>query len=109
MFRSAEVTYEDYRHFQAFAEALHADENALDATTDVQSPGPPPSPAPSGRVRKVSALSDFAPVNVRVSRRCVKHTVRRRSPLTRHTDESGERRCPGSGATGSTLFFDGLS
>ncbi|KAL1717033.1 acyl transferase/acyl hydrolase/lysophospholipase [Schizophyllum commune] len=70
--RLPELLYADYvedSHFQAFAEALHADENALDATTDVQSPGPPPSPAPSGRVRKVSALSDFAPVNVRVSRR----------------------------------------
>lgn len=72
--RLPELLYADYvenSHFQAFAEALRADESVLEQqASEAQSPRPPPSPAPSAnRVRKVSALSDFAPVNVRVSRR----------------------------------------
>lgn len=59
-------------HIQAFAEALNADELSLDhldgASPNI--PGTPASPAtPHTRVRKVSALSDFAPVNTTVKRR----------------------------------------
>lgn len=60
------------RHIQAFADALQADdmhtfyENHGEAT----SPGIPATPPPaSARIRKVSALSDFAPVNLKVKKR----------------------------------------
>ncbi|KAF5369923.1 hypothetical protein D9758_001017 [Tetrapyrgos nigripes] len=62
--------YTDYvneAHIQAFAEALNADEFPFG---EVASPLTPGSPVVgSVRVRKVSALSDFAPVNLRVKRR----------------------------------------
>ncbi|KAM6495857.1 patatin-like phospholipase domain containing protein [Amanita muscaria] len=60
----------DESHIQAFAEALHADYLNYD-THGEASPllgSGPPSPTTS-RIRKVSALSDFAPVNVKVKRR----------------------------------------
>lgn len=56
------------RHIQAFAAALEADELALDQldTSSPQIPGTPGSPSSQTRVRKVTALSDFAPVNLKV-------------------------------------------
>ncbi|KAK7695837.1 hypothetical protein QCA50_000475 [Cerrena zonata] len=71
--QSVQELYADYvdeSHFKAFEDALKIEDTGFD-TAD---PGPA-SPAsgthtPSGhRVRKVSALSDFAPVNLRVQRR----------------------------------------
>ncbi|KAI9063236.1 patatin-domain-containing protein [Trametes sanguinea] len=67
--------YVDERHMQQFAEALRADDSALlsDFTDMPNSPvvGPQqlPNPPTGQRVRKVSALSDFAPVNLKVKRR----------------------------------------
>ncbi|KAI0375647.1 patatin-domain-containing protein [Pilatotrama ljubarskyi] len=64
-----------HRHMQQFAEALRADDSALlsDFTEVPNSPvvGPQQlSNPPNGqRVRKVSALSDFAPVNLKVKKR----------------------------------------
>jgi hypothetical protein len=58
-----------HSHIQAFSDALGADELLNDHQEYASSPnipGTPVSPAP--RVRKVSALSDFAPVNLRVKR-----------------------------------------
>ncbi|TFY70167.1 hypothetical protein EVG20_g2838 [Dentipellis fragilis] len=70
-----DVDYVDEHHMRAFEEALGADDNAL-IPDDLTSPGfisRPGTPASSHhgstRIRKVSALSDFAPVNVRVKRR----------------------------------------
>jgi hypothetical protein len=54
----------------AFAHALQLDENYFDSHGHASSPHPPGSPVlPHGpRIRKVSALSDFAPVNLTVTR-----------------------------------------
>ncbi|KAH7343803.1 acyl transferase/acyl hydrolase/lysophospholipase [Rhizoctonia solani] len=56
-------------HILAFAKALEADD--LTALQDDSSPSIPgtPRPAHAERIRKVSALSDFAPINQRVKRR----------------------------------------
>ncbi|TFK43500.1 acyl transferase/acyl hydrolase/lysophospholipase [Crucibulum laeve] len=60
-------------HVQAFSDALHSEEPLFDHYGEVSSqsiPGTPVSNYPNGsRIRKVSALSDFAPVNLRVKRR----------------------------------------
>ncbi|KAI0719545.1 patatin-domain-containing protein [Cerioporus squamosus] len=71
-----DTDYVDERHLQQFEEALKSDDNAMlsDFNTEVpNSPvvGPQQLAVPpyGQRVRKVSALSDFAPVNVRVKRR----------------------------------------
>ncbi|KAJ8086658.1 hypothetical protein PM082_005481 [Marasmius tenuissimus] len=66
-----EADYVDESHMQAFREALRTDEvNYFDAAN---SPGPSASPTLSPvnsiRVHKVSALSDFAPVNLRVRKK----------------------------------------
>lgn len=58
-------TYVNEDHMRAFEEALHA---------DVISPSQPGSPTVSQsigttRIRKVSAMSDFAPVNIKVKKR----------------------------------------
>jgi hypothetical protein len=53
-------------HIQAFAEALSAED--IFETEDTLPHAPPTSRPPTKRVRKVSALSDFAPVNQRVTR-----------------------------------------
>ncbi|KAJ7507844.1 patatin-domain-containing protein [Mycena galericulata] len=58
-------------HIRAFAEALASDADLQDRDasrlTEISAP---PSPVqPPSRVRKVSALSDFAPVNLKVKRR----------------------------------------
>lgn len=58
------------RHMQAFAEASHGDYPSYDNQSDLSTPvlcSGPPSPSNS-RIRKVTALSDFAPVNVKVKR-----------------------------------------
>ncbi|KAF5388223.1 hypothetical protein D9615_000438 [Tricholomella constricta] len=65
--------YIEESHIQAFADALGADELFFD-NQDASSPNIPgtpvsPVPPPQTRVRKVSALSDFAPVNLKVKRR----------------------------------------
>ncbi|KAI0320813.1 patatin-domain-containing protein [Amylostereum chailletii] len=70
---------EDYAnedHIKAFQEALHADDNTIvsDPLPSPTSNSRPSTPVPhsrhgSTRIRKVSALSDFAPVNVKVKRR----------------------------------------
>ncbi|KAI0750813.1 patatin-domain-containing protein [Daedaleopsis nitida] len=64
------------RHMQQFAEALRADDSAMlgDFTDVPNSPVISPQRLPSSpmlgqRVRKVSALSDFAPVNLKVHKR----------------------------------------
>ncbi|KAJ1308648.1 hypothetical protein OPQ81_004342 [Rhizoctonia solani] len=56
-------------HILAFAKALEADE--LTTLQDDSSPSIPgtPRPANAERIRKFSALSDFAPINQRVKRR----------------------------------------
>ncbi|KAI0677542.1 patatin-domain-containing protein [Trametes maxima] len=70
-----EIDYVDERHMQQFAEALRADDTVLlsDFTEVPNSPVVGPqylgNPPNGQRVRKVSALSDFAPVNLRVKRR----------------------------------------
>lgn len=64
------------RHMQQFADALKSDDSALlsDFTEAPNSPAVDPQHlnfgnVPNGpRVRKISALSDFAPVNLRVKR-----------------------------------------
>lgn len=63
------------RHIEAFANALGADEVSYE-NQDVLSPTVPGSPlspvlVTPMRVQKVSALSDFAPVNMKV-KRCTK-------------------------------------
>ncbi|KAF9075771.1 patatin-domain-containing protein [Rhodocollybia butyracea] len=67
-----EADYVDEMHMQAYAEALRNDEVPIPGAL---SPVPPGSPAislhngaSSARVRKVSALSDFAPVNINLER-----------------------------------------
>ncbi|KAI0352949.1 patatin-domain-containing protein [Trametes cingulata] len=70
-----DIDYVDERHMQQFAEALRADDSALlsDFTEVPNSPvvGPQQlgNPPNGQRVRKVSALSDFAPVNLKVKKR----------------------------------------
>lgn len=60
--------YVNESHIRSFSDALGADELVLDQGD--ASPNVPGSPLASvTRVRKVSALSDFAPVNMRVKRR----------------------------------------
>ncbi|KAF8655297.1 hypothetical protein AX16_003196 [Volvariella volvacea WC 439] len=63
--------YLDESHIQAFADALQADDFVHEPLTDpAGSPTVPTTPLPPGsRIRKVSALSDFAPINLRVRRR----------------------------------------
>ncbi|KAJ7129635.1 acyl transferase/acyl hydrolase/lysophospholipase [Mycena epipterygia] len=62
--------YLNESHIRAFAEALDSDADyPRDAgRSDASTAAGPPSPVTS-RVRKVSALSDFAPVNLKVKRR----------------------------------------
>ncbi|EIW76130.1 patatin-domain-containing protein [Coniophora puteana RWD-64-598 SS2] len=64
-----DADYVDEAHIQAFAQALQTDDLTID--TSIASPTAYPStPVPqSPRVRKVSALSDFAPVNIKIKRR----------------------------------------
>ncbi|KAJ6599036.1 patatin-domain-containing protein [Mycena vulgaris] len=68
--------YVDESHIRAFSDALEADADFLQdrdngKPIDASPASAPPSPvAPTtSRIRKVSALSDFAPVNLKVKRR----------------------------------------
>ncbi|KAJ2922093.1 hypothetical protein H1R20_g15000, partial [Candolleomyces eurysporus] len=64
--------YVDEDHIAAFAHALQEDEAYFDNHADGSSPaapGTPPTSTHAPRIRKVSALSDFAPINLRVARR----------------------------------------
>ncbi|KAF8897563.1 acyl transferase/acyl hydrolase/lysophospholipase [Infundibulicybe gibba] len=63
--------YIDESHIEAFAKALHDDDSFQDPSGDIGIPSAPDSPVATfpSRVHKVSALSDFAPVNLRVKRR----------------------------------------
>lgn len=61
-----EADYVVESHIQAFYEALHEDHYLADASPIV--PSSPNHPSHT-RIRKVSALSDFAPVNLKVKRR----------------------------------------
>ncbi|KAJ7590978.1 acyl transferase/acyl hydrolase/lysophospholipase [Mycena floridula] len=63
---SLDAEYVDESHIQAFAEALRADDALLDHPE--QTATPPGTPHPS-RIRKITALSDFAPINLKVKRR----------------------------------------
>ncbi|KAJ3778854.1 patatin-domain-containing protein [Lentinula raphanica] len=70
-----EPDYIDEAHIQAYAEALSNDEFHLpEANSPLPSGSPVVSHHGSVRVHKVSALSDFAPINLRVKRRKKKGT-----------------------------------
>ncbi|KAH6914879.1 patatin-like phospholipase domain-containing protein [Coprinopsis sp. MPI-PUGE-AT-0042] len=77
-----ELLQKDYvneEHIAAFARALQDDESYFDDAIQANSPNGTSTPrsTQSVRIRKVSALSDFAPVNLRVRRtksRKVKHS-----------------------------------
>uniref|UniRef100_A0A0W0FJR1 Patatin-like phospholipase domain-containing protein n=1 Tax=Moniliophthora roreri TaxID=221103 RepID=A0A0W0FJR1_MONRR len=78
---SLHADFVDESHIQAFREALHTDEYFPGDLAN--SPGPVPQsptlpPASSIRVKKVSALSDFAPVNLRVKRKKKKERAHER-------------------------------
>lgn len=57
---------------EAFAHALELDESYFDNQGDAASPQAPGTPVYSHpnhpRIRKISALSDFAPINLKVKR-----------------------------------------
>lgn len=59
-----------YSHIEAFAHALQLDESYFDTHGDTSSPHTPGSPVSTAgtRIRKVAALSDFAPVNLKVTK-----------------------------------------
>lgn len=60
----------DIAHIEAFAHALKLDEGYFDHHGNASSPQTPETPMScSPRIRKVSALSDFAPINLKVKRR----------------------------------------
>ncbi|KAJ6539378.1 patatin-like phospholipase domain-containing protein [Mycena capillaripes] len=78
--------YINESHIRAFVEALDSDADLPDHDAGkLPDASAPPSPvvSTSSRVRKVSALSDFAPVNLKVKRRKRKdkiHQSHRKSP-----------------------------
>ncbi|KAH9076980.1 patatin-domain-containing protein [Lactarius deliciosus] len=63
--------YVDEDHMKAFEEALTAESIVDYATSGPSQPNSPTIPQSIGttRIRKVSAMSDFAPVNIKVNRR----------------------------------------
>lgn len=71
LFPDLEADYVNEEHMQAFAGALQTEDYDLNDQPHVPSPSSPTDTAtpPGQRVRKVSALSDFAPVNMKVKRR----------------------------------------
>ncbi|KAI0774283.1 acyl transferase/acyl hydrolase/lysophospholipase [Fomes fomentarius] len=68
-----DLSYVDERHMEQFCESLKADDTTLLSDLNTEAPNSPvvgPQQLPFGqRVRKVSALSDFAPVNLKVKKR----------------------------------------
>lgn len=69
--RGFQVEFNVYRHIAAFGHALQEDESYFDNAGD-NHPSPNGAATPQSgygtRIRKVSALSDFAPINTRVRR-----------------------------------------
>ncbi|EFI27715.1 patatin-like phospholipase domain-containing protein [Coprinopsis cinerea okayama7 len=65
-----EKDYVNEEHIAAFAHALQEDESYFDYVGDPHSPpgAATPQSTHSTRIRKVSALSDFAPINLKVKR-----------------------------------------
>ncbi|CCM01576.1 uncharacterized protein FIBRA_03636 [Fibroporia radiculosa] len=66
-----DADYVDESHIQAFSQAINTEDYDLNDQPYIPSPSSPAElsiPA-SPRVRKISALSDFAPVNLRVKKR----------------------------------------
>ncbi|KAJ3576197.1 hypothetical protein NP233_g582 [Leucocoprinus birnbaumii] len=67
-----ELINEDFledSHIEAFERALHLDDHYFDHSNDLSSPPTPGTPvAGPSRIRKVSALSDFAPIHLRVDK-----------------------------------------
>ncbi|KAF8914659.1 acyl transferase/acyl hydrolase/lysophospholipase [Mucidula mucida] len=65
-----DAVYPAEQHLQAFAAALSADEVYLESSGGLASPqiGSTATP-PSARIRKISALSDWAPINLKVKKR----------------------------------------
>ena len=63
---------------KAFEEALMADDRSIVdyLASSPSMPGSPIAPQPPGtaRIRKVSAMSDFAPVNIKVKRFVLHHS-----------------------------------
>jgi hypothetical protein len=58
-----------FRHIEAFSRALQLDDQYFEHPPDSSSPTTPSSPvAGPSRIRKVAASSDFAPINLKVSR-----------------------------------------
>ncbi|KAJ7771403.1 patatin-domain-containing protein [Mycena maculata] len=79
--------YVNESHIRAFAEALDSDADRDNfRPPDASNASGPPSPVvqPSSRVRKVSALSDFAPVNLKVKRRKRNKSYESRGKGPRH-------------------------
>ncbi|KAF5333348.1 hypothetical protein D9611_002487 [Ephemerocybe angulata] len=69
-------------HIAAFAHALREDEAYFDHQGDLVSPhGTPPMSVHTPRIQKISALSDFAPINLRVRRRKKKGKDQGRSDI----------------------------
>jgi hypothetical protein len=75
------------RHMRAFEEALMADDRSIIdyAASSPSLPGSPIMHQPPGtaRIRKVSAMSDFAPVNIKV-KKSVSHYLKIALLLTVH-------------------------
>jgi len=71
----------DESHIEAFAHALRLDESYFDHHGYASSPQIPSTPNPNHapRIRKVSALSDFAPVNLKIKKRTKKSRHDKRS------------------------------
>ncbi|KDR83709.1 hypothetical protein GALMADRAFT_664741 [Galerina marginata CBS 339.88] len=70
----------DESHIAAFSHALKLDESYFGHQGDASSPPVPGTPVSTlPRIRKVSALSDFAPVNLKVKRRRKKERQDKRS------------------------------
>ncbi|KAJ3544697.1 hypothetical protein NMY22_g2683 [Coprinellus aureogranulatus] len=61
--------YVNEDHIAAFAHALKEDEAYFEQHGDPSSPAGTPPLQHTPRIRKISALSDFAPINLRVKRR----------------------------------------
>jgi len=69
--RTPRLIYALHRHMRAFKEALLTDNRSIvDYSSSPSIPGSPIVPQPTGttRIRKVSAMSDFAPVHIKVKR-----------------------------------------